>query len=183
MTRNFKLWIVNVFSLFLFACVSQTHTTVFNKQLAAKARIELGLGYLAEHQFTQAKLNFDKALSYAPHYYLVHSALAYFYQEQGAFELANQSYLNAINLDHQQGDVLNNYGVFLCKQGAFEQAYKQFHEALNIKHYYQQADTYENLILCAFSAKDSERYQHNLLLLAKIDAARAQRLLRLLAYN
>ncbi|WP_101775314.1 type IV pilus biogenesis/stability protein PilW [Pasteurella oralis] len=176
------IWL-NIFSLLLSACVSQVDTATFNKQQAAKARVELGLGYLAQRQFTQAKLNFDKALAYAPNYYLVHSALAYFYQEQGAFQLANQAYLAALNLAPQQSDVLNNYGVFLCKQAKFEQAYTQFNHALATANYYQQADTYENIILCAFSAKDSERYQQNLQLLAQIDASRAQKLLRLFALN
>lgn len=72
-----------IFSLFLSACVSQPTTVRFNKQQVAKARIELGLGYLKLRNFSQAKLNFDKALFYQPDYYLVHSAFAYLYQLQG----------------------------------------------------------------------------------------------------
>ena len=106
-----------LFSLFLSACVSQTDAQDFDKLQAAKARIDLALGYLAQNNQEQAKLNLDKALSYAPDYYLVHSALAYFYQQQGNIEQAEKSYLQAIKSDNRQGDTFNNYGTFLCAQG------------------------------------------------------------------
>lgn len=183
MNRTVKLWLAIMFSLFFSGCVSQPNTAVFNPLQAAKARIELGLGYLAQRNFAQAKLNFDKAFSYAPEYYLVHSALAYFYQAQGDLQLAEQAYLTAIKLDDEQGDVLNNYGAFLCQQGLFEQAYHQFDRALKTVHYYNHADTYENFALCAFSAKDKVRYDHNLQYLTKIDPNRAKRLVGSLKRN
>lgn len=51
-----------------------------------KARVELALGYLQQNDFVQAKLNLDKALEHDERYYLVHSALAHFYQLQGDTE-------------------------------------------------------------------------------------------------
>ena len=62
--------------------------------------------------FVQAKLNLDKALEHDERYYLVHSALAHFYQLQGDTEKAKQAYLQAIKLDDKQGDVYNNFGAF-----------------------------------------------------------------------
>ncbi|HBO37261.1 MAG TPA: type IV pilus biogenesis/stability protein PilW [Pasteurellaceae bacterium] len=166
-----------LFSLFLSACVSQPPDTPdFDKQQAAKARIELGLGYLAQHNNELAKLNFDKALSYTPDYYLVHSALAYFYQQMGDVAQAEKSYIKAINLDGKQGDVYNNYGTFLCTQGKFEQAYKQFSVALNSPDYYRQADTYENMVLCALSANDTVHYDESMALLEKVAPERAWKL-------
>ena len=79
----------------------------------------------------------------------MHSALAHFYQLQGDIEKAKQAYLQAIKLDDKQGDVYNNFGAFLCGQGEFEQAYSQFNAALAAPNYYHQADTYENMALCA----------------------------------
>ena len=101
------------FLLFFSACVSQSSVD-FNKQQAAKARVELALGYLQQEDFVQAKLNLDKAFEHDDHYYLVHSALAHFYQLQGDTEKAKQAYLQAIKLDDKQGDVYNNFGAFLC---------------------------------------------------------------------
>ena len=105
----------------------------------------------------------------------MHAALAYFYQQQGDMERAKQAYLTAIKLDDKQGDVLNNFGAFLCTQGEYQAAYKQFTQALNSPQYYHQADTYENLALCALSAKDQKIYQENLTALEKIAPERAKR--------
>ena len=104
-----KLIPINILSAVIFpfvfsACVSQSSVD-FNKQQAAKARVELALGYLQQEDFVQAKLNLDKAFEHDDRYYLVHSALAHFYQLQGDTEKAKQAYLQAIKLDDKQGDV------------------------------------------------------------------------------
>ncbi|MCW9710033.1 type IV pilus biogenesis/stability protein PilW [Avibacterium sp. 21-586] len=170
-----QYYLVVFFSLLLCACVSPPPSKEeFDKQQAAKARVELGIAYLEQRELTLAKQNLDKALAYAPNYYLVHSALAYFYQLQGDNERAENAYLSALKLDGKQGDVLNNYAVFLCKQGRFAQAYQQFQQALNSPNYYQQTDTYENFALCALAEKNSALYQQYRSLVEKLDPQRAQ---------
>ena len=62
-----KLIPINILSAVIFpfvfsACVSQSSVD-FNKQQAAKARVELALGYLQQNDFVQAKLNLDKAFA------------------------------------------------------------------------------------------------------------------------
>lgn len=83
----------------------------------------------------------------------MHSALAHYYQQQGQIENAFREYEIAVNLNHKQGDVHNNFGTFLCSQKKFEQAQQQFELALNSPNYYHQADTFENIVLCAYSAQ------------------------------
>ena len=174
MERAYLKWInLGFFPLLLAACVSQAPQQDFDKQEAAKARVELGLGYLAQQQVSQAKLNLDKALSYAPEYYLVHSALAYYHQMQSEVEQAEQAYQTAIKLDKNQGDTFNNYGTLLCSHGRFDEAYKHFQSALDTPNYYHQAETYENIALCALSAQDIPRFQQNLALLEKVSPQRA----------
>ncbi|MFZ7175108.1 type IV pilus biogenesis/stability protein PilW [[Pasteurella] aerogenes] len=174
MERAYLKWInLGFFPLLLAACVSQAPQQDFDKQEAAKARVELGLGYLVQQQVSQAKLNLDKALSYAPEYYLVHSALAYYHQMQSEVEQAEQAYQTAIKLDKNQGDTFNNYGTFLCSHGRFDEAYQQFQSALDTPNYYHQAETYENIALCALSAQDIPRFQQNLALLEKVSPQRA----------
>lgn len=165
-----------LWALLLTACVSSAPNGTFDKQQAAKARVELAIGYLYQQDLAQTKLNLDKALSYAPDYYLVHSALAYFYQKQGLIEQADQAYIKSIDLNPEQGDVLNNYGTFLCEQGHFERAYTQFRQALNTPNYYHQADTFENLALCAYAQNNPMIYQENIQKLEKIAPARAMQL-------
>ena len=175
-----KLIPINILSAVIFpfvfsACVSQSSVD-FDKQQAAKARVELALGYLQQNDFVQAKLNLDKALEHDERYYLVHSALAHFYQLQGDTEKAKQAYLQAIKLDDKQGDVYNNFGAFLCGQGEFEQAYSQFNAALAAPNYYHQADTYENMALCAFAGKQTDVYQQALDKLRQVDPSRSEKL-------
>lgn len=172
---NMRCVILLAFFIFsLSACVSlPMNRDNFNKQQAAKARVELGIGYLEQGELSLAKQNLDKALGYAPRYYLVHSAMAYFYQLQGNNEQAEKSYLTALELDDKQGDVFNNYAVFLCKQGHFERAYEQFNKALNTPNYYHQVNTYENMALCALAEKNTALYFQYRTLLEKSDLQRA----------
>ena len=179
MLQKTTKFLTALFFLLISACVSQMPSQNFDRQQAAKARVELGLAYLAQQNVQQAKQNLDKAHAYAPDYYLVHSALAYFYQSQGDAEQAQKAYLKAIDSDNKQGDVYNNYGTFLCANGEFNAAYKQFNSALNSPNYYHQADTYENIALCALSEKNDILYRENLTLLEKTEPKRAERLKQL----
>ncbi len=71
----------------------------------------------------------------------------------------------------------NNYGTFLCKQGQFQQAYSQFEQALQSKHaYYHQADTLENIILCAKSEPNSQKFNEAFAQLEKLDKIKADKL-------
>lgn len=160
----------------LSACVSQTDVGNINQQQAAKARVELALGYLAENNQAQAKINLDKALEHAPQYYLVHSAFAYYYQKQGDVSSAEQSYKNAIKADPKQGDIYNNYGAFLCTEKRFTEAYAEFDLALKAENYYRQADTYENKALCALAENNQDIFQESLEQLKKLDKLRSEKL-------
>lgn len=166
-----------VFPLVFSACVSQNNSPdALNKQQAAKARVELALGYLQQNNFPQAKQNLDKALEHDKDYYLVYSVFAHFYQLQGDVNAARASYLQALKLDEKQGDTHNNFGAFLCGQGEFTQAYQQFEQALASPHYYRQADTYENMALCARASNQMQHYQEAMDKLRQIDLQRAEKL-------
>lgn len=165
-----------IFPFVFSACVSQPPSSDFNKQQAAKARVELALGYLQQNNFIQAKQNLDKALAHDKNYYLVHSVFAHFYQLQGDVNEARRSYLQAIKIDEKQGDVHNNFGTFLCRQGEFEQANTQFELALVSPNYYRQADTYENMALCALALNRADAYQRAINKLWQIDVNRVEKL-------
>lgn len=157
----------------LSACVSQSSS--FDHQAAAKARVELALGYLQQNNPQQAKINLDKALQHDKNYYLVHSALAHYYQKQGEIENAQREYEVALKLDESQGDLHNNFGTFLCGQNQFKQAQQQFEQALAAPNYYHQADTFENMALCAYSANEMAIFHEALQKLRQIDGKRAEK--------
>lgn len=161
----------------LAGCVSQPVQTEFDRSEAVKARVNLALAYLEQHDFPKARENIDKALAHDEKDYLPHSVLAYYYQQIGEAENATKAYEKALSLSEARPDVLNNYGTFLCKQGQVEQAYSRFEQALASEvPYYHQADTLENIALCARAAKNAAKQQEAIARLEKISAERAQQL-------
>lgn len=171
-------------ALWLVACTNQTAKVDFNRSEAVKARINLALAYLEQSDFPKAKENIDKALEHDAKDYLPHSVLAYYYQQTGDSQKAEEAYQQALELSktqtkHSQArpDVLNNYGTFLCKQKQFDKAYQQFETALTSQEaYYNQADTLENIALCANMEKNVAKQNEALEALAKLDQTRADKL-------
>lgn len=143
--------------LLLSACSSSTPeqrligSGNFNAQEAAKTRVSLGLTYLQNGNFTQAKFNLDKALEFAPRSGDAHYAMAFYYEQVEELELAEAAYQQAIDYSPKNADILNSYGAFLCKQSKYDEAKTFFLQAVNSKNYISTAETYENLAICSQS--------------------------------
>lgn len=141
-------------------CVSETQpgafSSEFDQQEAAKTRVSLGLTYLKNGNYSQAKQNLDKALSFAPRLADTHYGLAYYYQVVGETERADESYQTAMSLAPRDANIANSYGAFLCQDGRYEKAKTFFMQALNAKQYASSAETYENMALCAQSQGEGE---------------------------
>ena len=72
---------------------------------------------------------------------------------------------------------MNNYGAFLCKQSEFNNAYQQFEQALQSQElYYNQADTLENIALCAHQQQNRTKQNDAVTQLEKLDPKRANNL-------
>ena len=146
--------------LWLSGCVSENQggnfSAEFDQNEAAKTRISLGLTYLKNGNYTQAKMNLDKALSFAPRLADSHYGLAYYYQVVGEVERAREAYETAMSLAPRNADIANSYGAFLCQQGDYEEAKTFFLQAVNSKQYANSAATYENMALCAQSQGQGE---------------------------
>lgn len=154
--------------------LSSSSEVEFNRSEAVKARINLALAYLEQEDFQKAKQNIDKALTHDEKDYLPHSVLAYYYQQTGDMANAEKAYRHALKLSRNRPDVRNNYGTFLCKQGQFQQAYQQFEMAIQSDEpYYHQADSLENIILCAKKEPNPNKITETLTKLEKLDKNRA----------
>ncbi|WP_102795807.1 type IV pilus biogenesis/stability protein PilW [Bowmanella denitrificans] len=142
---------------FISACASQSQidgagpAADFNAQDAARTRISLGLTYLKNGNYSQAKYNLDKALEYAPNMADAHYGLAYYYQLVEENRHAEDAYRQAMKLDNSNPDIVNSYGAFLCQLGRYDDAKKYFQQALDNQAYIRSAETYENMALCAQS--------------------------------
>lgn len=146
---------VILFAMLLCACVSEPaqnglkKSGDFDTDEAAKTRVSLGLTYLKNGNFSQAKFNLDKALEFAPRSGQANFAMAFYYQQVDEVQRAHEYYQQAISLSNDDPDILNSYGAFLCKQGNYEQAKKHFLKSVGDKSYISTASTYENLAICS----------------------------------
>jgi type IV pilus assembly protein PilF len=154
---NSKLKILGVFSIvltLLSGCISQSSQSFgqnFDQLKAAKTRVSLGLTYLKNGNYSQAKFNLDKALKFAPRSADANFAMAYYYQSVGELEQAESAYQFAMDLEPKNANIANSYGAFLCQNGDYEQAKTYFLKAVNTSSYVSSAETYENLALCSQS--------------------------------
>lgn len=148
--------------LSLSACVSEPRDPsfrgvgAFDTKEAAKTRVSLGLTYLQNGNFAQAKFNLDKALEFAPRDGQAHFAMAFYYQQVEEFERAEESYEQALSFSNNDPDVLNSYGAFLCQQGNYDKAKGYFLRAVDNRNYVSSAETYENLALCSQSQGNNQ---------------------------
>lgn len=124
---------------------------------ASEARVTLGLNYLKAGQWQRARDNLEKALDFAPNHDRALSAMAYYYQQVDAPEAAEAMYRRALRQSPHNGDVQNNYGVFLCSQQRYDEAIAAFEKALKQPDYHQTSASYENAAFC--SLKKGARQQ------------------------
>jgi len=163
-----KLVVASVLCLTLLsACVSES-TIVNNDRVgkprtdmkeAARTRMSLGLNYLQRGDMSQAKYNLEKAKQLAPDLSEIDNALAYYFQQVGELEQAEEAYRASLRKDSSNADTYNNFGSFLCQINKYTEAEELLQAAIKRPGYIRVADSYENLAFCALAQKDYLRYQ------------------------
>ncbi len=128
----------------------------FDNVQAAEARVTLGLNYMQQGQWQRARENLELAMQYAPDYYRSLIGMAYYLQNVGSDDEAEGLYKKALRYSPDNGDVLNNYGVFLCRKERYDDAQNAFSKAIKQPYYYQVAASYENAAFCELKAGNRE---------------------------
>ncbi|MGY0613595.1 type IV pilus biogenesis/stability protein PilW [Vibrio sp. FJH11] len=126
----------------------------------AESRIALGLGYLESGSTIRAHDNLQQALTHAPQYYRSQLSMAHYYETVGEDSKAEQMYKRSLRQHTQNGNVLNNYGTFLCKRGQYQQADKMFNRAIEQPYYYLIPASYENAAFCALKSQDKDKAKY-----------------------
>jgi type IV pilus assembly protein PilF len=117
---------------------------------AADLNLQLGVEYLRQGNFQQARAKLERSIDENPDVALAHSALAVVYQRLGDLDGAEKSYRRALRLDSDDPDALNSLAVFLCAQrDDSETALKYFDRALEVPLYPKRAMLYTNAGVCA----------------------------------
>ncbi|MDV7105297.1 type IV pilus biogenesis/stability protein PilW [Vibrio sp. TH_r3] len=158
-------WIVVTFlACIVMGCVTVSEhdsLSTFDNIKAADARIALGLNYLQANNRLKARENLELAIKFAPNYYRSLNSIAYYYQLVGENELADKAYNHAMWESPNNGELLNNYGAFLCRLGQYVQADKFFNRAIEQPLNYQIVDSLENAAICSLKSgnkTDAEFY-------------------------
>ncbi len=148
-------------ALFMSACVTvevnQEPEIKTPPKEKAEARIALGMGYLDQGNMIKARENLELAYEHAPKYYRSQLSLAHYYEKVGEDKKARSMYEKSLSQNPENGNVLNNFGTFLCKQGEYEKADKFFNRAIEQPYYYQVAGSYENAAFCALKSGKQEQ--------------------------
>lgn len=141
-------------SALLIGCASTAPTAVDQQAIARKAaesNTSLGLEYMNRGQFEVALGKLKKAVAADPGYAPGHTVLAALYGRIGELELAGKHYRKAYEADPSDGDVNNNYGVYLCQVKKANQATPHFLKALDDPFYRSPAVALSNAGSCAMS--------------------------------
>jgi type IV pilus assembly protein PilF len=105
--------------------------TETQRQSAARANLQLGLGYLQEGNLALAKTKLERANDEDPHSADIHSALGLLDERLGKDKEADKEYRTAMSLAPQDPSMLNNYAVYLCSHGRAPEGVRDFESAAN----------------------------------------------------
>jgi len=121
---------------------------------AAEFNTSLGLEYMNRGQYEVALGKLKKAVKADPGYAPGHTVTAVLYERLGEDELAGKHYRKAYEADPGDGDVNNNYGVYLCMNGDKAKAIDHFLKALDNPFYSSPAVALTNAGSCAMAEGD-----------------------------
>ena len=154
MHRGMLLWWLLTVSVLLAGCANHAPVDAEYESAGRKAAVSntaLGLEYMNRGQLEVALGKLKKAVAEDPGYAPGHTVLAVLYERIGEFELAGKHYQTAYKADPKDGDVNNNYGVYLCKTEKANRAMSHFLKALDDPFYRSPAVALTNAGSCALS--------------------------------
>lgn len=121
---------------------------------AARANMNLGVGYLNQNRPEVAIDALERAIALDPRSSEAHSVIGLAYELTENLELAETHYVRAIQLDAQNADAQNRYAVFLCRQDRWRDAERHFERAIDNPRYRTPGAAMVNAGTCAESAAD-----------------------------
>lgn len=157
LSGSLHLLVLFTLLVFISACASQRVDEAYNKsksRKSAESNTSLGLEYMNRGQYEVALGKLKKAVKEDPDYAPAHTVIAVLYERIGEMDLAGKHYQKAYEADSKDGDVNNNYGVYLCKTGKENQAIEHFLTALDDPFYSSPSVALTNAGACALGRGD-----------------------------
>ncbi len=118
------------------------------KAKASDINVQLGIGYLQQNNLEVASQKLNRALAQNPKSATAHNAYAILQERLLQFELAEKHYKIGAELDGNNAQANNNYGVFLCKRGRQAESEQYFLNAVKQPLYQTPEFAYTNAGKC-----------------------------------
>lgn len=119
---------------------------------AAQYNAQLGAEYLQKNELEQARDKLEKALEQDKNNALAHVTYGQLQYRVDNNDKARVHFKKAVELEPDQADHRNNYGVFLCQIKEYDAAEKQFAVAANNKYYKTPEYALDNAGVCMLDA-------------------------------
>ena len=127
----------------------------------ARTNLNLGVEHMRQGNYDRALDTLTVALEAGPEIVAVHNVLGLLKQNMERYVEAEDHFFDALKLEPDNPDTLNNYGQFLCRQGNESQAVKYFLRSANNSLYDKPELPYTNAGLCVLKENnyiDAEKY-------------------------
>jgi type IV pilus assembly protein PilF len=132
-----------------------------NREQAARVNAQLAMTYLRQGDLVSARDKIEKALDQNPRTPETQMAAGFVYDRLGQDRKAAQHFDEAVKLDRDNADVLNNAAVFECRKGDKKKGVEYFLRAAESPLYRTPEVAYSNAGRCARAdgkPKDAETY-------------------------
>ena len=141
----------------LTACANQPETQPGETRAEERTRVadlntQLGLEYMRDGNNETALKRLEKAVETDPKHAPAYTALALLYSRLGEVAKAEANFQAALRLAPNNGNTLNNYGMFLCQQKRYADGEAALLKAVKNPLYAAPAIAYTNAGLCAEQA-------------------------------
>ncbi len=97
---------------------------------AADTNTQLAIAYLGRGNPELALEKINRALEQDPKFSEAHTVAGVVYERMGILDRAEVHYRRAVNLSPEDGNLLNNYGQFLCTMDRVEESLEYFSRAV-----------------------------------------------------
>jgi len=151
---------VLLLALLLSACATTNENETGAKtegRKAAEINAALGRQYLDRKQYEISLEKLKRAVAFDPSYAPAHTLLGVLYETIGETHKAGDEYKLAVRYDPEDGEVNNNYAVYLCAQNQYRQADRHFEAALKDPFYTTKFVAAGNAGLCALNNNDLDK--------------------------
>jgi type IV pilus assembly protein PilF len=119
-----------------------------------EAQLDLARGYLEQGDLNRARPPLEKALQIDPQHVEALVLGAVLFHAENEYELAEQYYQRALDIEPGNAQALNNYGTFLYSRGRYRDALVPLSRLVRDTSYRSRSQAFENLGMAYLRADD-----------------------------